>query len=88
MAQNLIVVAEARSGKVKRPSLEAVCAGKSRAADAGCEVFRHLLGLEAQGVSADLVQTAAGEEGGLVHVGGDSPPGGSHLLEAHRIAQR
>ena len=59
MSKNVVVIAEARSGSVKRPSLEAVCAGKDLAAQMGAEVIVLVAGSDLAEAKSELVNSGA-----------------------------
>lgn len=59
MSHNVIVVAEARSGAVKRPSLEAVAAGAALASQSGGEVIVVIAGHDLAAAAASLKSAGA-----------------------------
>jgi electron transfer flavoprotein alpha subunit len=59
MSKNLVVIAEARSGTIKRPSLEAVSAAKDLVAQAGGEVIVLVAGSDLEVAKAELASSGA-----------------------------
>lgn len=59
MSNNIVVIAEAREGKIKRPSYEAVGAGKDLAAQAGGTVIAVVVGHQLDEAKSQLASTGA-----------------------------
>jgi electron transfer flavoprotein alpha subunit len=61
MSQPIVVIAEARGGKVKRPSFEAVSAGIDLAAKSGGKVIALVVGSGLESAAAELAKAGAHE---------------------------
>ena len=74
---NILVIAEVRAGKLKRPSLEAVTAAQQLAGKTGGKVIALAIGTDLDAAGQELAQSGAAqvvlaESGDLANFSGDA----------------